>query len=250
MSNIFFRRCYVNILIILLKYMNTLYYNNLQIHAAPGVHEKAFELLNGLNLSKNSKILVLGSGSGSFDSRLIDSGYKNLSSIDYSEEHKFRDMVTFYKRDLNENFDDVGKFDCIIGIEIIEHLENQAHFLRNISKLLNPNGKVIISSPNVENTYSRIKFLFLGYLSYFNRNDLKGDMIHINPVFEHIFLYNSKNAGLSLLKIYYNKNVYTAQMRVSFSRKILSVLLFVFSLILPKRKNEGEINIYLLEKSN
>ena len=78
--------------------------------------------------------------------------------------------------------------------------------MKNISNLLNLNGKVIISSPNVENTYSRLKFLFLGYLSYFNKNDLRGDMIHINPVFEHIFLFNSRNVGLFLIKKYYNKN--------------------------------------------
>jgi 2-polyprenyl-3-methyl-5-hydroxy-6-metoxy-1,4-benzoquinol methylase len=152
--------------------MNKSYYKDLEIHAAPGVHEKVFEIFNGLNLRKDSSILVLGSGSGSFDYRLLDAGYKNLSSVDYSDEYKFKEKALFYKKDLNKDFYDIGKFDFVVGIEIIEHLENHAHFLKNISNLLNSNGKVIITSPNVENTYSKLKFLFLGYLSYFNKNDL------------------------------------------------------------------------------
>ncbi len=68
--------------------------------------------------------------------------------------------------------------------------------------------------------------------------------------FEHIFIYNAEKSNLILLDKTFNKNIYIGQMRVSFSRKILSCILFLFSLLLSKRNNEGEINVYLLEKSN
>ena len=136
------------------------YYKGLEIHSAPFVHEKVFDMIVSLNISKDSKVLILGSGTGSFDSRILDAGYTNIYSVDYSDAYKFKDKVTFLQRDLNNDFSDIGTdFDLVICIEIIEHLENQAHFLRNISSLLNKEGKVIITSPNVENTYSRIKLV-------------------------------------------------------------------------------------------
>src|SRR5690348_16157056 len=108
-------------------------YNNLVIYCAPGVHEKVFELIKKRFPKKNIKILVLGAGAGAFDERLFDNGYKNITAVEFRKEiYKSKGKVI--ELDLNEDFHTKikQKFDCIVAIEIIEHLENHFHFMSNI----------------------------------------------------------------------------------------------------------------------
>lgn len=222
-------------------------YKNIPIKATIGIHEKVFEIVKTLNLDKDANILILGSGYGSFDLRLLDYGFNKITSIDFNDTYLLKDKCNFIIRDLNYDFSDIGKFDLIIAIEIIEHLENHAHFLRNISSNLNNGGKVIISSPNVENAIGRIKYLFTKTLPYFNSIELEKNM-HISPIFELFFLFHVKNANLKLVKRFSNRNVWKAQFGNSFFRKILAIFFFILSRLLSNKNNEGEINIYLLEK--
>lgn len=49
-------------------------------------------------------------------------------------------------------------------VEVIEHIENQPHLIREIARVLRPEGVVLISTPNVLNVFSRIRFVFTGFL--------------------------------------------------------------------------------------
>ena len=51
-------------------------------------------------------------------------------------------------------------FDFILSSEVIEHLKNTDHFLSEIYRVLKPNGKFLISTPNVCSLSSRIRVLF------------------------------------------------------------------------------------------
>jgi SAM-dependent methyltransferase len=44
---------------------------------------------------------------------------------------------------------DVGRFDCIICADVLEHLADPAAALRGLTALLEPDGRVIVSLPNV-----------------------------------------------------------------------------------------------------
>jgi SAM-dependent methyltransferase len=48
--------------------------------------------------------------------------------------------------------------------EVIEHIENQAQLIREISRVLKVGGVVVISTPNVLNVVSRLRFLFTGFV--------------------------------------------------------------------------------------
>ncbi len=80
--------------------------------------------------------------------------------------------INFIPFDLNEDFSKLGKFDAIIALEIIEHIENQFHFIRCIKKLLSDKGILFLSTPNVESTFSRAKFYFFGRLHFFSKEPL------------------------------------------------------------------------------
>lgn len=55
-------------------------------------------------------------------------------------------------------------FDGVDLVEVIEHIENQPQLIREIARVLKPNGVVLISTPNILNMMSRVRFLFTGFL--------------------------------------------------------------------------------------
>lgn len=55
-------------------------------------------------------------------------------------------------------------FDAVDLVEVIEHIENQPQLIREIARILRPGGRVLISTPNVLNVVSRLRFLFTAFL--------------------------------------------------------------------------------------
>jgi len=55
-------------------------------------------------------------------------------------------------------------FDGVDLVEVIEHIENQPQLIREIHRVLKPGGVVVISTPNILNVMSRLRFLFTGFL--------------------------------------------------------------------------------------
>jgi SAM-dependent methyltransferase len=57
-----------------------------------------------------------------------------------------------------------SSFDGVDLVEVIEHIENQPQLIREIHRVLKPGGMVVISTPNILNVMSRLRFLFTGFL--------------------------------------------------------------------------------------
>ena len=55
-------------------------------------------------------------------------------------------------------------FDGVNLVEVIEHIENQPQLIREIARVLKPEGVVLISTPNILNMLSRLRFVFTGFL--------------------------------------------------------------------------------------
>ncbi len=66
--------------------------------------------------------------------------------------------------DLNARwpFED-GAFDGVHLQEIIEHLENPAHTVRECARVLKPGGVLVLSTPNTLNAASRLRFFLSGF---------------------------------------------------------------------------------------
>lgn len=218
-------------------------FNGINIHAARGIHEMAFELLESLKLDHTSKICILGAGAGAFDERVYAAGYNDITSIEFNSEiYKSKGKVM--SLDLNNDFADLGKFDVVVALEILEHLENQFQFLRNCKSLLSKNGSLILSTPNPKNTLSRVKFFILGDISYFNKVDIVTSG-HINPVFDHVFKYYMNEIGMEIVnERKLNLWGFTFESKNLFKKFILTFLYFI-TLFLPKKDNRGML-IYLI----
>jgi methionine biosynthesis protein MetW len=53
-------------------------------------------------------------------------------------------------------------FDVVVAGEVIEHMTDPDHFLREITRVLKPNGHCILTTPNLASWYNRFLLLF-GY---------------------------------------------------------------------------------------
>ena len=86
----------------------------------------------------------------------MDAGYSNISGYDISQEqvnvaHKLG-MKNIYCSDINDFFDKNEKVDVLVGLDIIEHFtkDELMGFLSKAKKCLNPGGKIILRTPNMD----------------------------------------------------------------------------------------------------
>jgi SAM-dependent methyltransferase len=146
-------------------------YKGLPMRTAPGLHETSFRLLHERRPPPATAI-DLGAGEGAFTLRLQEAGYACQAAEIVPERFRVAG-VRCHKLDLNADFAaSVGQtFDLVVAQEIIEHLENPRHFLRQCRKLVAPGGYLLLTTPNIEDLYSRLRFLLRGRFSFFDEWD-------------------------------------------------------------------------------
>lgn len=84
--------------------------------------------------------------------------------------------------------------DCVFAVEVLEHIENPRHFMREIYRILKPGGTLTMSTPSCDSLTSKISFLLRGYFPPFCQHDYEGSG-HITPVTSIDFTRMSKEAG-------------------------------------------------------
>ena len=55
-----------------------------------------------------------------------------------------------------------ASFDYVLSCEGIEHLENQAGFIRECARVLKPGGSLLLTTPNVMHLHARLSYLLAG----------------------------------------------------------------------------------------
>lgn len=156
-------------------------YKGLSMRTAPGLHEAAFSLLARFHCA-GASLLDLGAGEGALTLRLSEAGYR-CEAVELLPDRFQAEDVPCHNLDLNGDFAAaLGKtFDVVAAIEIVEHLENPRHFLRQCRQLLSPGGIILLSTPNIEDVYSRLRFLARGRFSFFYESHYD-QMGHITPL--------------------------------------------------------------------
>lgn len=114
------------------------------------------ELIRLLPANKDVKIVDLGCGFGTFVKPAIDAGYTDVKGYDISQEqvdvaHKLG-LTTVHHSSIEDYFAKGEKVDVIVGLDIIEHFtkDELIEFLNNVKKCLNPGGKAIFRTPNMD----------------------------------------------------------------------------------------------------
>ena len=162
-----------------------MYYKGLLIRADYGLHEQIASIVNE-KLPNGGRILDLGCGQGALSLRLHDMGYQ-VHAVDIDPSDFKCTEVPFEQLDFNNkgavtSFIERHRdsFDLVIGIEVIEHIENGWEYVRMLRTLAKTGGFILISTPNVTNWLSRFVFLFTGKFHQFREEDLSYG--HISPI--------------------------------------------------------------------
>jgi ubiquinone/menaquinone biosynthesis C-methylase UbiE len=116
-----------------------------------------------------------------------------------------------------------GVFDVITATEVIEHLENYRNVLRELHRVLKPGGLCVLTTPNILNLNSRLRFLWFGYWNLFGPLPVKHSALystggHINPVSYFYVAHSLLDAGFTDVKVRVDK----------FQRSAIPKLLFWF----------------------
>ena len=154
--------------------------------ASGGLHSHVASKIRSLQTDLSVPILDVGCGTGAFLARLQKLGYSRLSGADIAVPSPTVDGIEFKECDLDSGclpFQSAS-FALITSVEVFEHIENIGMLLGEISRIMKPDGSLLITTPNVHSIEARLRFLLLDRLKQF---DELGDPTHIFPIILHPF---------------------------------------------------------------
>ena len=116
---------------------------------------KHFKLTNKDKPFKNLNILDIGCGGGLLSEPMSRLG-GNVTGIDASEKNIISAKIHAKQNNLNisyfcnspENFKTNKKFDLVLNMEIVEHVEDVNFFIKKSSELLKKNGLMFVATLN------------------------------------------------------------------------------------------------------
>ena len=169
------------------------------------------EVSNGLN----GDILEVGSGIGTFTEKLISSfPNSNLTLTDISaayikdlkEKYSNNKNISVRKLDLNSktDYESIGynKFDSILAVNVLEHIENDEFALNQLYGMLNDKGRLVILVPCHKFLYNVID-KNVGHFRRYSKRDLEHKVGKTEFTIEKMHYFNA----LGILGWYLNGNI-------------------------------------------
>lgn len=168
------------------------------------------------NFGGRGTVLDLGCGDGHYSNNLKNMGFDVTAADMDSRRFKFHDTIRFVKCELSDKLDfPDSKFDYVVLLEVVEHLRKPFAVINEVSRILKPNGRLIISTPNILNIGSRLRFLFEGTLDFFREPTLDFVKLNKDNVHNlHIVVWRYQELEYLLFENGLNvENIYTDYLR-------------------------------------
>jgi len=176
-------------------------YKGLAIHATRGLHDAIERLLRTSgNSIPGRRAIDLAAGSGAMSLRLKDQGYDVIAADLLEDKFKLdRSEADFVRVDFNQPFAHLLPHESrlVTAIEIIEHIENPRHFLRECRTLLADDGTLVVTTPNINSSFSKSLFIRQDIFHWFNDHDYH-EHGHITPIGVWQFYKMFHECGLSV----------------------------------------------------
>lgn len=236
---------------------HTFDYKGLRIMANPDLHASVIEVIKNLKIESDSRILILGAGTGAFDRRLLDSGFTDITSVDIAfENYQIEPGLTkFIKADLNDEFADTienGVFDLIICMEVVEHVYSPFHLIKGCNRLLTKDGFILLSTPNVHDDISRVHNVLFGYPSLFLSDPEEFD--HVSPIYKKILKHYLRQNNLKLIKNIPISHFFNYLQIYSLRSYIYYLVVFIIwiciypILFFSRERMNGLLTLYVIKK--
>lgn len=136
------------------------------------------------------RCLDIGAGSGDLLALLRQTWpAMQAEACDYHIERFALKDVSIVQLDLNTHplpYPDAG-FDLVTCSEVLEYVENYRAVLREIRRVLKPGGLMVVTTPNVLNMKSRLRYLVCGFTNLFGPLPVKNQdrfqtSGHVTPI--------------------------------------------------------------------
>ena len=151
-----------------------------------GLHDYVLEQVISRVCPSRGRAVDLGAGSGALAVRLRGMGWEVCGADQNAKGFQADVPFTATNLDQQDFAARLGEqsFRLVTAVEVIEHVESPIGFLRNVGRLLRPDGVAVITTPNVDNVPARVKFLLKGRVRMMDEN---GEPTHISPIFRDLF---------------------------------------------------------------
>lgn len=217
------------------------FYDGLRIQADVESHQFAVEYARK-HFSNHCKVLDIAAGEGALTKQFLDIDFQ-ISCTSWNEKSKV-DVPT-YRLDLDHPFSvqDVGghKYSLVCCIEAIEHVENPSCLLRSCRSLMTPDGRMLVSTPNVESSAARLQWLIHGCPAIFQVEEVRQNR-HISMQWRQGLEFLIERSGFTILE----KHLLGS---VKYSRTPLSLLKMVVTRAMEKvleGDTRGTTRLYVL----
>ncbi len=126
------------------------------------------QIIKWIEREKPAEVLEVGTATGYLSAEMSERGCivtgieQDPEMARIAEQHCQRMIFSDVER---LDFAELGKYDAIVLGDVVEHLSDPGDFLKKVTKLLKPGGKILLSLPNVANIWIRLNLL-LGRFNY------------------------------------------------------------------------------------
>jgi SAM-dependent methyltransferase len=120
------------------------------------------EMTEALGAVEGRHVLEVGSDNGVFSYLLRQrGGFWKSAELDERSIQAIRDLVSTDVYRIYDGaplpFED-NEFDCVLIVDMIEHLHDDAGFLREVHRALKPSGLLVLNAPNMKTGSTLVKF--------------------------------------------------------------------------------------------
>lgn len=184
----------------------------------------------------DSPVLEIGSGIGNISSLFVNKFKITLSDNDKSFtkylKTKFDGVADVSEFDIEKNVPQAleKKFSSVVGINVLEHIEDDRKALLNIKKTLKKGGRLILLVPAKRIAYSRLDKQ-LGHFRRYEKDEIKQKLENAGYEVNSISYFNS----IGLLSWMVGK--YLPRQNVELTKRQMAL----FDLVVPLIKNVEKI---------
>lgn len=174
------------------------------------------------NFCIDTEIVDIGCGTGNILIELADKGYNNLIGLDTSADNCQR-LKKFGITSINKSIFDIEdnsiSAELVICISVLEHIVDLRYFVNKIVSLLKPDGKLIITVPEIKINnakYFPFQEFSTEHINYFTYNSLCSifakydlypvDRISADDTMTIIFAFNQNDIQYVLEKYIYESS--------------------------------------------